>query len=93
SPCESRELPGIKPVETLSESWGFLHWGEKKRTHQQPAGPAATPSPPPASLEATGRSRGHVPRPLATAVAMCVHRPAYPLSLTVLSYLYYSVSP
>ncbi|MFP1962884.1 hypothetical protein, partial [Lonsdalea quercina] len=88
SPCESRELPGIKPVETLSESWGFLHWGEKKRAHLRPN---ATPSRPPASLEATW-CRPYRPFP-PTAVAIRVHRPAYLLSLTVLPYLYFSVSP
>ncbi|MFP1890147.1 hypothetical protein ACLED0_16460, partial [Lonsdalea quercina] len=29
---ESRELPGIKSVETLSASWGFLRWGEKEKS-------------------------------------------------------------
>ncbi|MFP1734509.1 hypothetical protein ACLEC1_17205, partial [Lonsdalea quercina] len=44
SPCESRELPGIKSVETLSASWGFLRWGEKEKSDHPAVRPSRQPA-------------------------------------------------
>ncbi|MFP1810594.1 hypothetical protein, partial [Lonsdalea quercina] len=76
-------------VETLSASWGFLRWGEKEKK-RPPRGQTVTPA-----RRLFGQAGGHpgMSRPLTTAVAIRVHHPAYPLLLTVLSCLYFSVSP